>query len=324
MTKHQTEKYYPLENLFKIEQSPIEEITDSEIEKFGVKLFIKREDLNDSQISGNKLHKLKLNLLEARKQGCATLLTFGGAYSNHIYATAAAGKRFGFKTIGIIRGEEHPKLNFTLTFAKQCGMHLEYIDRKKYRDKYSLETTEWLKYLFSEFYLIPEGGTNQLAVVGCEDIVKSIEHDFDFICSACGTGGTLAGIIKGLSVKKFALGFSALKGGEFLRSDVENLLKLFDDSSHKNWDIITKYHFGGYAKISSELIDFIYSFEQKTKIQLEPIYTGKMIYGIYDMIKSGYFPRGSKIVAIHTGGLQGIHGMNEQFGYTSSLDNSIK
>lgn len=188
-------------------------------------------------------------------------------------------------------------------------MKLYYLDRKSYRNKYSSEISNDLHKKFGEFYFISEGGTNEFAVKGCREILKNIDVDFDYICCPCGTGGTIAGLISGLKGKKFALGFAVLKGASFLKDDVTDLLKNVDGKKYDNWDINFKYHFGGYAKFSRELKEFIHDFGSKHKIPLEPIYTGKMLYGIYDLISKGYFREGSKIMAIHTGGLQGLNGL---------------
>ncbi|MTI33033.1 1-aminocyclopropane-1-carboxylate deaminase/D-cysteine desulfhydrase [Xanthovirga aplysinae] len=294
-------------------QAPTVEIFDPIFEKNQVRLFIKREDLLHPDISGNKWRKLKYNLKEANRRGEKTLLTFGGAYSNHIYAVAAAGKESGFKTIGIIRGEEHLPLNPTLKFAKNCDMELHYLSRGDYRKKHIPKFIEQLHDKFGDFYLIPEGGTNNFAIKGCTEIVDEIPIAFDVICSACGTGGTLAGLIAGLNGEKKVIGFSALKG-DFLRGEVEKLLTGYNKKIYKNWTINSDFHFGGYAKVKPELILFIHTFVDKHQIPLDPIYTGKMFYGIYELIKSGYFKEGSRIVALHTGGLQGNEGMKEKLG----------
>jgi 1-aminocyclopropane-1-carboxylate deaminase/D-cysteine desulfhydrase-like pyridoxal-dependent ACC family enzyme len=274
-----------------------------------ISLFIKREDLNHPFISGNKWHKLKYNLKEAQKQGKNTLLTFGGAYSNHIYAVAAAGKIFNFKTIGVIRGEEHLPLNPTISFARDSEMQIYYLDRSSYRQKNSAEIINQLKNNFGDFYLLPEGGTNELAVKGCSDIIDKIEVDFEYICCPCGTGGTLAGLISGLNGKKFALGFAVLKGASFLKENVAALFQSTNGNVFHNWDINLDYHFGGYAKVDERLLDFVHKFSTHTKIPIEPIYTGKMLFGIYDLVTKGFFNKGSRIIAIHTGGLQGLKGL---------------
>uniref|UniRef100_UPI0040483BFD 1-aminocyclopropane-1-carboxylate deaminase/D-cysteine desulfhydrase n=1 Tax=Roseivirga sp. TaxID=1964215 RepID=UPI0040483BFD len=288
-----------------IAKTPIQEIKNSLLDRKQIRLMIKREDLNHPIISGNKFRKLKYNLLKARELGVTTLLTFGGAYSNHIYAVAGAGKAFGFKTIGIIRGEAHDPLNHTLAFAESQGMELVYLDRETYRNKKSTAVIEQLKREFGEFYLIPEGGTNDLAIRGCEEIIEAIDRGFDVITTAVGTGGTITGLISGLKGDKKVLGFSSLKG-EFLKDEVKDLLQAIDQSHLDNWAINTDYHFGGYAKTKPELLDFINAFEQAFNIPIEPIYTGKMMFGLFDLIEKDAFLRGTRILAVHTGGLQNI------------------
>jgi 1-aminocyclopropane-1-carboxylate deaminase/D-cysteine desulfhydrase-like pyridoxal-dependent ACC family enzyme len=292
--------------------TPLTEIDDPIIRKSNLKLFVKREDLIHPHISGNKWYKLKYNLIEAEKSGYKKLLTFGGAYSNHIYATASAAKEFGFETIGVIRGEEHIPLNPTLSFAKLCGMKFHYLDRTSYRNKYDEKILNKLKYEFGDFYLIPEGGSNHLAVKGCSEIISGIEISFDFICTASGTGGTLAGLALGLNSNSKAIGFSVLKGGDFLRDNVKNLLSHFGKENSDNWQIITDYHLGGYAKTNSELNNFCLEFFERHNIEIEPIYTGKMLWGVFDLIKNGFFPVNSTIIVLHSGGLQGLNGLRER------------
>lgn len=273
---------------------------------FGVELYLKREDKIHPFISGNKYRKLKYNLAEAKKQKQDTLLSFGGAYSNHIAAVASAGKELGFKTIGIIRGKELIKKisqNQTLTFAKDCGMIFKFISRDAYRTKSDSNFLNNLKNEFGSFYLIPEGGTNDLAIRGCEEILTEEDEAYDFICCSVGTGGTISGLINASSSHQKVMGFPALKG-DFLQKDISKF------AVKSNWKLITDYHFGGYAKINSELIEFINKFKTNYDIPLDPIYTGKMMFGILELTKKDYFPKGSKILAIHTGGLQGINGMN--------------
>lgn len=269
-------------------------------------LYLKPDYLIDPFISGNKYRKLKYNILEAKKLGFKSLLTFGGAYSNHIAAVAAAGSRFGFQTIGVIRGEElngETALNPTLAYAKLQGMLFHYISRDTYREKTNNTFIADLKDMFGNFYLIPEGGTNGLAIQGCQEILTEQDAKFNFITCAVGTGGTISGLINSAKKHQKILGFPALKG-DFLTKDISKFAK------QDNWDLIADYHFGGYAKINSELISFINGFKQNFQIPLDPIYTGKMAFGVFQLIKEGYFPKGSKILMIHTGGLQGISGMN--------------
>lgn len=270
---------------------------------YGIELYIKREDVLHDEISGNKFRKLKYNLDEAKRQGKSRLMTFGGAYSNHIAAVAAAGRDYGFETIGVIRGDELAlkyQENPTLKKAMQDGMQFYFATRTQYRDKMNVVFLEKLQQQFGDFYVIPEGGTNQLAVKGCEEILTEEDEVFDFICCAVGTGGTISGIINSLQTHQKALGFPALKGN-FLYDDIRPYVK------NQQWDLILDYHFGGYAKVSDELRLFIKEFNQKYLITLEPIYTGKMVFGVLDLISKGKFPEKSKVLIIHTGGLQGLH-----------------
>lgn len=272
-----------------------------------IEVFIKREDLMHPFVSGNKFRKLKYNLLQAEKEGQKNLLTFGGAFSNHIASVAAAGKLEGFATIGIIRGDElADKIedNPTLKFAKENGMLLEFVSREQYSNKADVGFLEALRLKFGSFYLIPEGGTNSLAVKGCEEILTKEDAVFDYICCAVGTGGTISGIINSAHPGQKVLGFPALKG-DFLQNEIRNF------AQHDNWQLITGYHFGGYGKITEELVLFLNQFSEKTKVLLDPIYTGKMFFGVMNLIQSNYFPNNSKILVIHTGGIQGIGGMNQ-------------
>jgi len=273
-----------------------------------ISLFVKREDAIHPVISGNKYRKLKYNIEEAKAQGKSKLLTYGGAFSNHIAAVAEVGRIYNFKTFGVIRGEElSSKINdnVTLKYAQDCGMQFKFISRIDFRNKKDKNFINALKKQFGDFYSIPEGGTNALAVRGCEEILTEADIGFDYICASVGTGGTLAGLINCLKPGQQVLGFSALKG-DFLKEDISKFAK------QDNWRLISDYHFGGYAKINKELIAFINQFKSNYAIQLDPIYTGKMLFGILDMINKNYFPKGSKILAIHTGGLQGIAGMNDR------------
>ena len=294
---------------------PIQPIDDPVLERHKVQLFIKREDLLHPHISGNKWRKLKYNLQAAREQGHEVLLTFGGAFSNHIAAVAAAGKEFSLRTIGIIRGEEHLPLNATLTFAKKQDMRLHYMDRSTYKEKEQPEVIQQLREQFGKFYLIPEGGSNALAVQGCAEIVNDIDTSaYDYLCTACGTGGTLAGLVAGMNRKKQLLGFPALKGGSFLKTEVDKLTREYNGQLYHNYQLMTDYHFGGYAKWTPELLNFMNIFRDVTGVPLDPIYTGKMLFGIYDLVQKGFFKPGTRLLAIHTGGLQGIQGFKERFG----------
>lgn len=282
--------------------------TDISNIKISNELWLKPEYANHKIISGNKLRKLKFNIVESKKSGHDTLLTFGGAFSNHIAAVAQAGKENGITTIGIIRGEElQIKINEnpTLKFAASCGMKFKFISRERYREKDSETYLKKLNLEFGRFYHLPEGGTNAIAVKGCEEILTPEDSSFDYICCPVGTGGTMAGIINSSLPSQKILGFSALKG-DFLNTNVSKFAK------KDNWEIVSDYHFGGYAKINKELISFINQFKHDFNIQLDPVYNGKMMFGLFDMIHNKKFLKPTKILAIHTGGLQGIAGMNER------------
>ena len=271
-----------------------------------ISVSIRREDLIHPFISGNKFRKLKYNLVQAKAENNDTLLTYGGAFSNHIAAAAYAGKEYGFKTIGIIRGDELESKIFenpTLKFAQECGMQFKFVTREEYRHKTEADFIENLKHEFGDFYYVPEGGTNEFAVQGCEEILTQDDSQYDFVCSAVGTGGTISGIINSSFPHQKVLGFPALKG-DFLNNEIRKFV-------HKeNWELITDYHFGGYGKVNPELIAFVNQFYAENQVPLDPIYTGKMVFGVIDLISTNYFPENSKILLIHTGGLQGISGMN--------------
>jgi len=261
---------------------------------------IRRLDLVHPQISGNKFFKLKYNFLEAQQLGFKKLLTFGGAYSNHIAATAFASQQFGFESAGIIRGEElaHQPLNPTLALAQQFGMQLHFVSREEYRLKQDANYLEALVQNFPAHYIISEGGTNALAIRGCQEILKDSDAQFDVICCAVGTGGTITGLIEASQPHQQVLGFSALKG-DFLNEEVAKL------TTKRNWSILDDYCCSGYAKTTPELIQFIQHFEAEYDIPLEQIYTGKMLLGISNLIEKGYFPAETKLLILHTGGLQG-------------------
>jgi len=292
-------------------QSDITAIFLPELIEKQVSLFVKREDLLHPIISGNKYRKLAYNIEAAKRQGAETLVTFGGAYSNHVLATASAGAAFGFNTVAVIRGDELAiniektlASNPTLRAAKNLGMQFRFVTRSAYKLK---DTEIFLKDLKREFpngYILPEGGTNDLAVKGCESILNADDFKYDFIAVPVGTGGTISGIINSSDPSQKILGFPVLKG-RGLKNEIEK-----NKVNKKNWELISSYHFGGYAKVSADLISFINDFYKHTEIPLDPIYTGKMFYGLVDLIKQDYFPVNSKVLVIHTGGIQGNRGMN--------------
>ncbi|WP_413511352.1 1-aminocyclopropane-1-carboxylate deaminase/D-cysteine desulfhydrase [Myroides odoratus] len=267
----------------------------------GIEVYIRREDLLHPEISGNKFRKLKYNIEAANALGYKQMLTFGGAYSNHIAATAAAGRIFGIQTLGVIRGEEIETIyqaNPTLKKAEQDGMRFKFVTRTAYREKESTVFLQDLKQEFGDFYLVPEGGTNAEAIRGTEEILQPEDSIYTYICCAVGTGGTISGIINRSFEHQQVLGFPALKG-DFLYGEIQKY------TTKKNWDLQLEYHFGGYAKYNTDLLCFIRDFERNTGILLDPIYTGKLVFGIFDLIERNQFKKNSKILVIHTGGLQG-------------------
>ena len=285
----------------------------------GVRLLLWRDDLAHPDLPGNKARKLKYNLAAARQQGHRTLLTFGGAYSNHVTAVAAAGKLFGFQTIGLIRGDEPAPgtaLNPTLVRAAADGMALHYLDRAAYRRRAEPAFIAGQLARFGPAYVLPEGGTNELALPGCAELVAEIRQlvAFDALAVAVGTGGTLAGLLTGLAGLEQAVGVAALKNGSFLREEIDALTRAATGQTHANYAVHTDYHFGGYAKYSAELLAFIRQFRQRHGVLLDPIYTGKLLYGVLDLITRGYFAPGSAVVAIHTGGQQAWAGWTARFG----------
>jgi len=278
------------------------------VKSAGVELWVKREDELHPLISGNKFRKLKYNIEEAHEQRAHTLLTFGGAFSNHILATAAAASEHGFKSIGIIRGEELASsvtTNPTLSKAQKLGMKFVFVSRDRYRE---LTADPKKARSLSEKggqYLIPEGGSNSLAVKGVSELFIDEDIRADYICSPVGTGATLAGIIEGAHPTQKVRGYASLSH-ERLNDEVKRF------TTKDSFEIIDNYTFGGYAKTTPELISRMNWFYKQTKILLDPVYTGKMIFGLLEDIKRGAFEKGSVILAIHTGGLQGIEGMNDR------------
>jgi 1-aminocyclopropane-1-carboxylate deaminase len=273
-----------------------------ESEQAGVKVLVRREDQNHPFVSGNKWWKLKYNLLRAIENENETIVTFGGAYSNHIYATAAACKELRLKSVGIIRGEETLPLNSTLVFAKECDMTLEYISREAYRKKSEREFLESLNQKFDRCFIVPEGGTNELAIRGSEEFGQEIlKTDFDYCCLPVGTGGTIAGIVNAFEGKRKVIGIPVLKDGGFLNDEIKKYLK----TDLKNWQLLLDYHFGGYAKTTHELNSFI-ELTTSTGIPVEFVYSGKLFWAVRDLLSKKFFARGSTVLLVHTGGLRAV------------------
>ena len=289
--------------------SPLQKIEDQIFDKKQLKVFVKRDDLIHSEISGNKWRKLKYNLVKARELGSKSIITFGGAYSNHIYATAAAGKYFGFETIGIIRGNELNKNSSpTLKFASECGMKLCFVSRNEYREMRESPQSNTNILSFSDSFIIPEGGTNEFALDGVGEMVDEILEQLgfapDYIICPLGTGGTMAGIIAKSDTETKVLGICVLKNGQYLENEINILVENQINQSKTNYEILWNEHHGGYAKKTPQLLEFIEVFEGKCHFKIEPIYSGKMFFAFDELIKNDFFKKSSTIVLIHTGGLQ--------------------
>ncbi|MBC6610223.1 1-aminocyclopropane-1-carboxylate deaminase/D-cysteine desulfhydrase [Hymenobacter sp. BT507] len=295
--------------------SPLVTLLEPAAARHNIRLLLLRDDLAHPALPGNKWRKLKYNLLEAHRLGHDTLLTFGGAYSNHLAAVAAAGPLHGFQTVGVVRGEPTLPLNPTLAGAQAHGMQLRYLDRATYRRKTEPEVLAELLQEVGPAYVIPEGGSNALALPGCAELVAELaaKTDFDYLCVACGTGGTLAGLLTGLAGTRQAVGVAALKNADFLRADIDALTHADTGATYTNWQLHTSYHLGGYAAYSAELMAFIRQFQTRHGVLLDPLYTGKLLYAILDLLEQDYFAPGSTVVAVHTGGLQGWQGFRQRF-----------
>lgn len=304
-----------------ISPSPIQAIKHPLLNTKNITLSIKRDDLLHKDISGNKWRKLKFNLIEARRLGKQHIVSFGGAYSNHIHALAAAGYYLGFKTTAIIRGEPHYANNPTLTQAQKWGMQLHFVTRQEYRQRSDSAYLQKLQQQFPDAIIVQEGGSNALALEGvmelCQEINFQTQNNVDHVVTATGSGGTLAGLIAGFSNnnKTKITGIAVLKEAEYLKKHVKQLLVEANKQNTAPWQLQTEYHGGGYAKVSSSLTEFCLAFEKQTTIPIEPIYTGKMLYALFELIKQDYFNAGDNIIAIHTGGLQGRQGLQQRKGH---------
>jgi 1-aminocyclopropane-1-carboxylate deaminase/D-cysteine desulfhydrase-like pyridoxal-dependent ACC family enzyme len=291
-------------SVFNSRQSPLQKLNIPLFKDLGIDLFVKRDDLLHPEISGNKWRKLKYNLFELEKSDKSGFITFGGAYSNHLHAVAAAGKEFDFATVGIVRGEKPAVLSPTLQNCLELGMNLVFVSRVEYRLKEKSNLIAEIIRSHSDLILLPEGGANQFALKGCAEIIDEIAVPFDYLCLACGTGATMAGILLSNKNDFQTIGFPVLKGGDFI---VDEIRELLSTTNHKpsNFELKTDYHFGGYAKHTNELLEFIREFEVQTAVEIEQVYTGKMLFGVFDLAQNGYFKSGDQIIALHTGGLQG-------------------
>jgi 1-aminocyclopropane-1-carboxylate deaminase len=288
--------------------SPVEQIKDVFLSKYGIEVWIKRDDLIHPEIMGNKWRKLKYNIEAYQKGRYDCLITYGGAYSNHIAATAAASRIHGIPSIGIIRGDElNQSSNPTLKKATLDGMKLIFSSRqdfRRYKENLSYPATLQVK----NPYILPEGGTNHLAILGAGELVSELTETFDIICCSAGTGGTIAGILNQVPTGTKTLAFSALKGS-WIKNELKELFYTHEIQVH-DFDVFDDHWFGGYGKFNQTLIQFILDFRQNFGILLDPIYTGKMFFSVWELIKNRQIARNSRILMVHTGGIQGIGGFN--------------
>ncbi|ALO36076.1 cysteine desulfhydrase [Colwellia sp. MT41] len=286
-------------------------------DKYKVTVQVKRDDLLHHIISGNKWRKLKYNLRQIKEGVYQGALTFGGSYSNHIHAFAYACKLQKIPCIGVIRGEARYASNFTLAWAKHWGMQCHFVDRKTYRRRFDTEFLTELSELYPNYFFIPEGGSNTLAIPGVAEIVTELNQqtNFDTLLTPVGSGGTLAGLISGDTVANSKqhriLGIAVLKQAAYLVDEIKCLLSP-QGKRHNNWQLLTNFHRGGYGKFSPDDVKRILAFNQQTGVIFEPVYSGKMVLALLDLLAQGYFSVNERIVLLHTGGLQGLGGMIEQ------------
>jgi 1-aminocyclopropane-1-carboxylate deaminase len=293
-------------------ESRLQQIIHPLFEKHQLTVSVKRDDAIHPIVSGNKWRKLKFNLRHAKTHNCAGVISFGGSFSNHISALAFSCQQQGLKSIGIIRGEKEYASNFTLSMAKKWGMELHFVDRKTYRLREDQAYLAKLQETYPDYHFVPEGGSNKLALGGVGEVITELNQqcEFDTLLTPVGSGGTLAGLIQADNNQHQLLGISVLKQGGYLTEQVNHLLS---NSKHfNNWQILSEFHRGGYAKFSKEDEQRIVNFNLQTGFVFEPVYSGKMVLALLDLIEQGYFPKGKRIVLLHTGGLQGIGGMLER------------
>ncbi|MFQ1780316.1 1-aminocyclopropane-1-carboxylate deaminase/D-cysteine desulfhydrase [Aeromonas veronii] len=288
--------------------SPLQRLHHPLLIRSGVELWCKRDDLIHPTISGNKWRKLKYHLRHAKEHGKRHLLSFGGAYSNHIHALAAAGCQSGLRTTGIIRGEYDAVSNSTLRDARRWGMDLVFVDRQSYRRR---QDPDWLaQFDTPDTLIVPEGGSSPLAIPGVAELVGEVPFSPDLWVLPCASGGTLAGLIAGKRDREQILAIAVLKGGGFITDEVCRLHPAA--ASIPGWHIALDHHDGGYAKFSPALWQWVQDFSTDTGLPLEPIYSGKAMWGLFRELAAGRIAPGSKIVFIHTGGMQGLAGLREQ------------
>lgn len=308
MTRELHPRLQALQRQFAV--STLTTLDDLLFSRHGLQVVIKRDDLLHPVISGNKWRKLKYILDHALSLDVDCIVSMGGAYSNHLHALAFAGKALGLKTKAFVRGECPAILNPTLLDLQRWGMALEFVSRSAYRELRDFRAHDSLPGLQAGDYWLPEGGATELALRGVGEIIDEIDGGIDVLMTACGTGTTLAGLIAAAPGSAKILGVAALKGGAYLNDEVGKLLPAACRQS-ENWTLLSDYHHGGFAKTTPPLLDFISMFHRRHGIALEPVYTGKLVFALYDLVEQGYFAPGQRIVVLHTGGLQGVRKLSE-------------
>ncbi|GLX84207.1 1-aminocyclopropane-1-carboxylate deaminase [Thalassotalea loyana] len=293
--------------------SPITPLHHPLFEQANISVCIKRDDQIHPIISGNKWRKLKGNVELALQQGKKGIVSFGGAYSNHIHALSYACKINGLSSVGIIRGEQHFQENATLSQAKSWGMNLQFVDRATYKLRHDEAFLIQVRDNYPDHLIVPEGGTNDAALTGVGEVMDELETqlEFDTIITPVGSAGTIAGLIKSDKNKHNIVGISVLKGAQYLEDEVKKLIQ--DDTNQTtNWEILHDFHLGGYAKFSTRDIQHLAQLNKQLGVMFEPIYSGKMLLAFISLVEQGYFSSGERVVLLHTGGLQGINGMLER------------
>ncbi|WP_371188009.1 1-aminocyclopropane-1-carboxylate deaminase/D-cysteine desulfhydrase [Thalassotalea maritima] len=297
--------------------SPLQPINLPEFSRHQLNVYIKRDDLIHPIISGNKWRKLKYNILAAKQQGASSIISFGGAYSNHIHVLAYACNQQKIGCIGVIRGEPHYANNFTLQWAQHWGMKLHFVDRQTYRLRQEKDFQQQLLQQYPSAFLVPEGGSNQQALIGVGEVIAEIDNTIksDYLLTPVGSGGTIAGLIKADNNRKKIIGVSVLKQDGYLEQEINQLLDADEQTpsaKFNNWHLVNDQHLGGYGKFSQADAIAISELSKRLTVPLEPIYSGKMMLAFMNLVKQGYFPAGATIVLLHTGGIQGLGGLHER------------
>ena len=297
--------------------SELQQLVHPLFHQHNINVYLKRDDLIHPIISGNKWRKLKYNLTHVKQHNhLRGVLSFGGSYSNHIHALAFACHQQNLPCVGVIRGEASYANNYTLTWARHWGMKLHFVDRKTYRRRHDDDFLQQLQHQYPNYFIVPEGGSNTLAINGVSEVIAELTEqlEFDTLLTPVGSGGTIAGLIAGdytlNTLQHKLLGIVVLKGAQYLKAEIEQLLP--SDVDHKHWQLLHQYHRGGYAKFSALDIARIVEFNHITGVNFEPVYSGKMVLALLDLLDQGYFSAGERIVLLHTGGLQGLGGLIER------------